>query len=123
MPGVYHWRSVTKLFTATAIMQLAEDGKFGLDDPVSRYLPAFTTMVKSGELTDITVRQLLDHTSGMKDLAPTALVGWIHHLGDVARTRSTPTTRDQRGSSEPPKTSPVSGRHFFQPASLTATAF
>ena len=80
--GVYHYWSVTKLFTATAIMQLVEDGKLGLDDPVSMYLPAFTTVTKSGEAADITVRQLLAHTSGMKDLAPTALVGWIHHLDE-----------------------------------------
>ncbi len=80
--GIYHYWSVTKLFTATAIMQLVEDGKLGLDDPVTQYVPAFSTVSKSGGTVSITVRQLLDHTSGMKNLAPTHLVGWIHHLDD-----------------------------------------
>ncbi len=79
---VYHYWSVTKLFTATAIMQLVEDGRLGLDDPVTKYLPAFRTHTKSGAAADITIRQLLNHTSGMKDLAPTHLAGWIHHLGE-----------------------------------------
>ncbi len=82
--GVYHYWSVTKLFTATAIMQLVEDGKLRLDDPVTKYVPAFSTRNKSGASVGITVRQLLDHTSGMKNLAPTHLVGWIHHLDDPA---------------------------------------
>jgi D-alanyl-D-alanine carboxypeptidase len=80
--GVYHYWSVTKLFTATAIMQLVEDGKLKLDDPVAKYVPAFATISRRGAPVDITVRQLLDHTSGMKNLAPTELVGWIHHLDD-----------------------------------------
>lgn len=80
--GVYHFWSVTKLFTATAVMQLVEDGRLRLDDPVTKYVPAFAPVSRSGEPTTITVRQLLDHTSGMKNLAPTHLLGWIHHLGD-----------------------------------------
>jgi len=80
---IYHFWSVTKLFTATAIMQLVEDGKVRLDDPVRKYLPSFATTDKAGARADITVRQLLDHTSGMKNLAPTHLIGWIHHLEDA----------------------------------------
>ena len=80
--GVYHFWSVTKLFTATAVMQLVEDGRLQLDDPVTRYVPSFATVDRSGEPAAITVRQLLDHTSGMKNLAPTHLLGWIHHLED-----------------------------------------
>ena len=80
--SIYHYWSVTKLFTATATMQLVEDGKLRLDDFVTKYVPAFLTTNKSGTTAGITVRQLLDHTSGMKNLAPTHLVGWIHHLED-----------------------------------------
>jgi CubicO group peptidase (beta-lactamase class C family) len=83
VPGdVYHYWSVTKLFTATAVMQLVEDGRLRLDDPIAKHLPWFMTTVKSGAPADITVRQLLNHTSGMKNLPPAHLIGWIHHLED-----------------------------------------
>lgn len=52
--------SVTKSFTALAIMQLVEAGKLGLDDPVSKHLSAFA----AGPASEVTVRQLLNHTSG-----------------------------------------------------------
>jgi D-alanyl-D-alanine carboxypeptidase len=81
---VYHYWSVTKLFTATAILQLVDDHRLALDDPVTKYLPEFRTALGSGTAADITIRQLLDHTSGMKNLGPTDLVGWIHHLDDPA---------------------------------------
>ena len=54
--------SLTKsLITATAIMQLFEQGKLRLDDPVAAYLPAFAEHGKA----DITVRELLTHYSGL----------------------------------------------------------
>src|SRR5947207_9387780 len=54
-----------KLFTATSVMQLREQGKLRLDDPVSKYLPWFT--VKSAESDDppITIEELLTHSSGL----------------------------------------------------------
>jgi D-alanyl-D-alanine carboxypeptidase len=79
---VYHFWSVTKLFTATAIMQLAEDGRLTLEDPVTRYVPEFQAVRGAGNPVTITVRQLLAHTSGMKNLGPADLLGWIHHLDD-----------------------------------------
>lgn len=54
--------SITKTFTATLVMQLVERGRIGLDDPVSEYLPEIPAV------EGITVRQLLQHTSGMSDL-------------------------------------------------------
>lgn len=68
--------SMTKPVTGTALMQLWEQGKFGLDDPLSRYLPEFATMlVQDG--TDglgrplwrpskrpVTIRDVLRHTAG-----------------------------------------------------------
>ncbi|MBK8006397.1 MAG: beta-lactamase family protein [Gemmatimonadetes bacterium] len=56
--------SVSKQFTATAILLLAEEGKLKLDDPVSRYLPGLTRG------TDVTIRQLLSMTSGYQDYWP-----------------------------------------------------
>lgn len=52
--------SVTKSFTALAIMQLVEADQFALDDHVSQHLPAFA----NGPASELTVRQLLNHTSG-----------------------------------------------------------
>jgi D-alanyl-D-alanine carboxypeptidase len=51
---------VTKTFTAAVILQLAGEGRLGLDDPVERWLPG---VVPAGAA--ITVRQLLNHTSGL----------------------------------------------------------
>src|SRR5205823_1096986 len=55
-------QSMTKSFTATALMMLVEEGKVGLDDRISRYLDGTPVAWK-----DITVRHLLTHTSGIKD--------------------------------------------------------
>ncbi|MDX6365060.1 MAG: hypothetical protein QOK30_136 [Nocardioidaceae bacterium] len=60
--------SVTKSFTALAVMQLAEAGKLKLDEPVVRYLPTFTTADRSYS-DRITVRELLSHTSGIPTIA------------------------------------------------------
>jgi len=52
--------SLTKSFTAAAIMLLVQDHKVGLDDPISRYLPGAPAAWR-----DISVRQLLNHSSGL----------------------------------------------------------
>jgi CubicO group peptidase (beta-lactamase class C family) len=56
--------SISKQFTATAILLLAEDGKLSLDDTVSKFFPELT---RSNE---VTLRNLLSHTSGYEDYAP-----------------------------------------------------
>ncbi|MCF7945353.1 MAG: beta-lactamase family protein [Spirochaetia bacterium] len=55
--------SVSKVFTAAAIMQLVDQGKVSLDDPVVTYLPDFE--MQSEEYKDITIRMLLNHSSGL----------------------------------------------------------
>lgn len=57
--------SLSKSFTALAVMQLVEDGQVSLDDPVAMHLPEFLLADPRG--ADITVRQLLDQTSGLAD--------------------------------------------------------
>nr|SBO93034.1 Beta-lactamase [Nonomuraea gerenzanensis] len=57
--------SVSKSFTATAVLRLVEQGEIALDQPVRRYLPEFT--MADPRAAGITVRQLLDQTSGMAD--------------------------------------------------------
>lgn len=57
---VFKLRSLTKQFTAAAVLQLVEKGKIGLDDPITKYLPDFP---QQGNV--VTIRHLLNHTSGM----------------------------------------------------------
>ncbi len=62
---VYTVSSLTKLFTATAVMQLVEEGKVDLDAPVSRYLPEFQIKNRFPGSDPITVRMLMTHHSGL----------------------------------------------------------
>ena len=55
--------SVSKQFTAVAILQLAEQGKLSLEDPVSQYFPEF----KAPFWKDIQIKHLLSHSSGVPD--------------------------------------------------------
>src|SRR6266550_7571410 len=56
--------SISKQFTAVAILLLQQEGKLSLDDPVSRFIPGLTRG------NEVTVRQLLSHTSGYQDFWP-----------------------------------------------------
>jgi CubicO group peptidase (beta-lactamase class C family) len=60
----YSIGSISKQFTAAAILMLAEQGKLSLDDPVSKYVPGLTDGDK------VTIRELLSHTSGYQDFWP-----------------------------------------------------
>lgn len=75
---VYHWWSMTKIPTAVAIMQLREQGKLDMDEPVTKYLPWFVVTYPSETSPVITVRHLLQHTSGLPDTIP-AMIGWVHY--------------------------------------------
>lgn len=57
--------SLSKSFTALAVMRLVEEGEVDLDRPVRAYLPEFT--LDDPRVEDVTVRHLLNHTSGMAD--------------------------------------------------------
>jgi len=61
----FRMASHSKLFTATAIMQLREQGKIRLDDPVSRYLPWFQLKPAGDDDGPVTIEQLLNHSSGL----------------------------------------------------------
>ena len=65
----YNAYSVTKTFTAIAILQLVEQGKIDIEQPVTNYLPEFPYQ------SEITVRQLLSHSSGIPNPIP---LSWIH---------------------------------------------
>jgi len=62
----FRMASHSKLFTATAIMQLREQGKLRLDDPVSTYLPWFKAQPAGDDDGPITIEQLLSHSSGLQ---------------------------------------------------------
>jgi len=57
--------SMNKMFTATSILQLAEAGRIGLDDPLGKYL---TEYPNKDIATKVTIRQLLTHTGGTGDI-------------------------------------------------------
>ncbi|MGD9889999.1 MAG: serine hydrolase domain-containing protein [Dehalococcoidia bacterium] len=58
--------SITKTFTATAILQLRDQGKLRLDDPIVRYLPEYARVqTRFGTIEDTTFRRLLSHRSGL----------------------------------------------------------
>jgi CubicO group peptidase (beta-lactamase class C family) len=65
----YHAFSVTKTFTALAVMQLAEEKKVDLDESVKKYVPEFPYG------SEISVRNLLTHTAGIPNPNP---LSWIH---------------------------------------------
>ncbi len=75
---IFRIASMSKAITSTAVMMLWEEGKFQLDDPISKYIPEFKnpTLIKSFSFRDssytpepakneITIRHLLSHTSGI----------------------------------------------------------
>jgi CubicO group peptidase (beta-lactamase class C family) len=73
---VFHVASISKQFTAAAIILLAQEGKISLDDDVHKYIP---------ELPDfgarITIRHLIHHTSGLRDQwSLLGLAGWRYSL-------------------------------------------
>jgi CubicO group peptidase (beta-lactamase class C family) len=63
-PMRYSIGSISKQFTAAAVLMLAEQGKLSLDDTVSKYIPGLT------EGDKVTIRELLAHTSGYQDFWP-----------------------------------------------------
>jgi CubicO group peptidase (beta-lactamase class C family) len=60
----YSIGSISKQFTAAAILMLAEEGNLSLDDPVSKYVSGLTRG------NEVTIRELLSHTSGYQDFWP-----------------------------------------------------
>ena len=73
---VFHVASMSKQFTAASILLLAQEGKLSLDDPVRKYIPELPDFG-----TPITIRQLIHHTSGLRDQWDLlGLAGWRYSL-------------------------------------------
>jgi CubicO group peptidase (beta-lactamase class C family) len=75
---LYRLGSVTKLFTATAILQLRDDGKVALDDPVAQHLPELRIRNPFPDSQPVTLRHLLTQTSGLTRDAPFPY--WTTHV-------------------------------------------
>lgn len=71
---IYDIASVTKLFTAVAIMKLVQAGKLDLDDDLASLLPE---LPNADQARRITVRQLLNHTSGLADYVVAHTEYWL----------------------------------------------
>jgi CubicO group peptidase (beta-lactamase class C family) len=65
---VYRVGSISKQFTAAAVMRLAEEGRIHLDDPLTNYLPDYAAA------EDVTIESLLNHTSGIRNY--TTMQSW-----------------------------------------------
>jgi CubicO group peptidase (beta-lactamase class C family) len=63
--AVFRLASVTKPFVTAAALRLVELGRIALEDPVTRYLPAFRPALPDGTTPTITLRHLLTHTAGL----------------------------------------------------------
>jgi len=77
---VYNYWSMTKPFTAVAILQLYEQGLLDIDAPIGDYLSFFEVQYPSDDYPAITTRHLLNHSSGLRNNIP-EVVGWVHTDG------------------------------------------
>ena len=69
---IFEAGSVSKQFTAAAVLLLARDGKLSLDDKVRKYIPEMPDVA-----ADVTIRQMLNHTAGLRDWGGLAAIeGW-----------------------------------------------
>lgn len=62
---VFRLASMTKPIVSVAVLALAEAGRLGLEDPVTRFLPDFHPRTADGQPAEIRIRHLLNHTSGL----------------------------------------------------------
>ncbi|HYF66192.1 MAG TPA: serine hydrolase domain-containing protein [Herpetosiphonaceae bacterium] len=77
--SVYEIGSITKVFTGILLARMVEDGQVGLDDPITRYVPAGTVVAPAAQ--SITLRQLATHTSGLPRL-PANLEATVKDMAD-----------------------------------------
>jgi len=93
---VFHLFSATKLYTAAAIVLLAEQGRLGLDDPVAEHLDGLALA------HPVTIRQLLTHTSGLPDTLKAFVA--VHLAGDPAPSTNEALARYRLDKGKPPGT-------------------
>jgi CubicO group peptidase (beta-lactamase class C family) len=85
---IYRIGSITKTFTATLLMQLVEEGKIKLDDPVEKYVPEIQKLNGYKHNGPLTFRELASHTAGLvrepdvRDAKVGSVNDWQHKLID-----------------------------------------
>lgn len=90
----YRIGSNTKLYTSTVVLQLEAEGKLSIDDTVAKYLP--NAVHSNGyDGSTITIRQLLNHTSGLPEydkynVLPGISLGWWYYYNDLRPYHYTP---------------------------------
>jgi CubicO group peptidase (beta-lactamase class C family) len=64
---IYHWASITKMFTGVAIVQLRDRGLLSLDDPAIKYVPELRDVHNPyGDMSQVTIRHLMSHSAGFR---------------------------------------------------------
>jgi len=86
---IFRYSSLAKPIVAATILALLDEGKLRLDDPVTRFLPAFRPKLADGSTPAITIHHLLTHTSGLRAdsiLTPAEQAAGVNrwHLGTEA---------------------------------------
>jgi CubicO group peptidase (beta-lactamase class C family) len=85
--ALYRIASITKTITATAVMQLRDEGRLALDDPAISYLPELgAAQSPLGPIEGLTIRRLLSHESGLQSEPPGTDWSVIGYLDDPALT-------------------------------------
>jgi D-alanyl-D-alanine carboxypeptidase len=83
---LYRIASITKTFTATAVMQLRDEGKLALDDPLVTYLPELASARSTfAPIEGLTIRRLLSHESGLQSEPPDADFSLVLYESEVAK--------------------------------------
>jgi CubicO group peptidase (beta-lactamase class C family) len=84
---LYRIASITKTFTATAIMQLRDEDKLALDDPAVAYLPELEKVSNAfGPVEALTIRRLLSHESGLQSEPPGTDFAAVRYESEPAKT-------------------------------------
>ncbi len=82
---LYRIASITKTFTATAVMQLRDEGKLALDDPLVNYLPELAAARSTfAPIEGLTIRRLLSHESGLQSEPPDADFSLVLYESEAA---------------------------------------
>ncbi len=67
--SIFWIASMSKPITGACVMMMVDEGKVTLDDPIEKHLPAMSTLkTEDGEKHSVTIRQLMNHTSGMREI-------------------------------------------------------
>ncbi|WFU03034.1 serine hydrolase [Rhizobium sp. CB3171] len=79
--AIFRLASITKPIVAIAVMRLVEQGRIGLDDPITKWLPDFRPRLPDGGEAVIRIRHLLTHTSGLSYTFADEQDGPYHRAG------------------------------------------